>query len=74
MILGIVAVMAGATIIRDWGGWGTRSYRFTTRLPLPGSGFYRHWGFGTFRALVGGGYVVVGLIFIVVTAIGLTVR
>jgi hypothetical protein len=36
---------------------------FTIRLPFPGRNFYRDWGEGTFRAMVGGGYILMGTAF-----------
>ena len=60
VLAGILGVTSGLVTISDWRGWGTRSYARTIRLPLPGAGFYRNRGYGTYRVLVGGGYVVVG--------------
>jgi hypothetical protein len=69
VVLGLVSLTAGGVILRDWRGWGSRSYRFTVRLPLPGAGFYRSSGYNTYRALVGGGYTVLGLAFLIVAAV-----
>ena len=75
--LGVAVVVAmafgafayGLAIIRDWRGLGSRIYGAATRLPLPGAGFYRDWGYGTFRAIVGGGSIVVSLLWIVIVVV-----
>jgi hypothetical protein len=72
VLAGISFLTAGLAIIGDWRGWGTRSYRFMLRHPLPGVGFYRDAGYGTYRILIGGGYAVMGLAFLVVAAVALT--
>lgn len=73
-LLGIVSVGAGLAIITNWRGWGTRTYRFTIRLRLPGAGFYRNWGYGTYRAFVGGGYIAMGSVFLIAATLICTTR
>ena len=69
-LLGLVGVSCGLAILTNWRGWGTRFYRLTTRWPLPGASFYREWGFETFRWLIGGGYLAVGLLFLLLAGWG----
>ena len=75
MAIGIIAAMGALTIaggfaiLRNWRDWGTRFYQFTIRLPLPGRNFYRDWGEGTFRVMVGGGYILGGMAFLVVAVV-----
>jgi hypothetical protein len=67
--IGVITAAGGFAILRNWRGWGTRFYQFTIRLPLPGRNFYRDWGEATFRVMVGGGYVVGGIGFVIVAAV-----
>jgi hypothetical protein len=69
-ISGVFITALGLAVFSDWRGWGSAYYRWTTRLPLPGAAFYREWGFGTFRWMVGGGGVAVGLLFLAVAGWG----
>jgi hypothetical protein len=69
-LAGLAILLHGFAIVRDWHGWGTRSYERTIRLPF--TGFYREeGGFESYRLLVGWGGVVGGCLFLVVVVVGL---
>jgi hypothetical protein len=70
-VIGMAAVLYGAAILSDWHGWGRRFFEWTSNSRLPGAGFYRDWGFGTFRVLVGGGAVLVGTVFVGAVVFGM---
>ena len=65
---------AGLAIVSNWRDYGLKYFNFVIDIPLPGMGWYRRRGLKVFRALVGGGGILVGLTFLIGITIGLLNR
>jgi hypothetical protein len=65
LLFGVLAVILGLATVRDWRGFGSWYYRLTVSMPF--SGWYRGQdGRRRFDLWIGGGTLVMGLIFIII--------
>jgi hypothetical protein len=66
VVFGVLFVLLGWVIVRDWRRLGTRIYKFNRYFP--GGGWYekRGRGYQSFQLWIGGGYLAFGAILLVV--------